>query len=94
MRPNTKSYIYLKQYEMFSLCVITCHNVFTVWPKTTLLLPVWHGDTKMLDTRVQHNSLISLMAFLLFLLHSWSGPRQTTFFGVTVPHGSEQSSLY
>ena len=30
--------------------VITCRNVFNVWPKTTLLLPVWPGDTKRLDT--------------------------------------------
>ena len=27
-----------------------CCNVFNVWPKTTLLLPVWPRDTKMLDT--------------------------------------------
>ena len=24
---------------------MTCHNVFNVWPKTTLL-PVWHRDAK------------------------------------------------
>ena len=29
--------------------MITCHNVFNVWPKTTLLLPVWPRDTKRLD---------------------------------------------
>ena len=27
--------------------VIMCHNVFNVWPKTTLL-PVWHRDAKRL----------------------------------------------
>ena len=32
------------------LCVITCHSVCNVWPKTTLLLPVWPRDTKRLDT--------------------------------------------
>ena len=26
--------------------VITCHNVFHVWPKTTLLLPVWPETPK------------------------------------------------
>ena len=30
--------------------VITCHNIFNVWPKTTLLLPMWYRDTKRLDT--------------------------------------------
>ena len=30
--------------------VITCHYVLNVWPKTTLLLPVWHRDAKRLDT--------------------------------------------
>ena len=29
--------------------VITCHNVFNMWPKTTLL-PVWPRDAKRLDT--------------------------------------------
>ena len=27
-----------------------CCNVFNVWPKTTLLLPVWSRDAKSLDT--------------------------------------------
>ena len=30
--------------------MITCHSVFHVWPKTTLLLPVWPRGTKRLDT--------------------------------------------
>ena len=29
--------------------VIMCHNVFNVWPKTTLL-PVWPRDAERLDT--------------------------------------------
>ena len=29
--------------------MITCHSVFNVWPKTTLLLPVWPRDAKKLD---------------------------------------------
>ena len=29
--------------------MIMCHNVFNVWPKTTLL-PVWPRDSKRLDT--------------------------------------------
>ena len=30
--------------------VITCCNVFHVWPETALLLPVWPRDAKRLDT--------------------------------------------
>ena len=30
--------------------MIICHNVFNVWPKTILLLPVWPRDAKRLDT--------------------------------------------
>ena len=33
--------------------VIMCHNVFNVWPKTTLLPPVWPRDAKRLDTLLQ-----------------------------------------
>ena len=44
MQPNTKSQIYLKHYEIFF--VIMCCNVFNVWPKTTLLFPVWPRDPK------------------------------------------------
>ena len=29
--------------------VIMCCDVFNVWPKTTLLHPVWPRDTKRLD---------------------------------------------
>ena len=32
--------------------VITCRNVFNVWPKTTLLLPVCPRDTKSLESKV------------------------------------------
>ena len=38
---NTKSWIYLKHYEIFF--VIMCCKVFNVWPKTTLL-PLWPRD--------------------------------------------------
>ena len=31
-------------------CVITCHNIFNVWPETILLLPVWPRDAERLDT--------------------------------------------
>ena len=53
MRPNTKSSIYLKYCEGFY--VVMCCNVFSVWPKTSLLLPVWPRDAKRLDTPVQGN---------------------------------------
>ena len=39
----------LKNIISFFVCVITCHSVFNVWPKTTLL-PVWPRDAKSLDT--------------------------------------------
>ena len=35
MKPNTKSWIYLKHYGILCVCVIMCCNVFDVWPKTT-----------------------------------------------------------
>ena len=37
--------------------MITCFNVFNVWPKTTLLLPVWPRDAKMLDTPAAYPDL-------------------------------------
>ena len=40
----------LKALRDFCVCVITCHDVFKVWPKTTLLLPVWPKDAKILET--------------------------------------------
>ena len=43
--------------------VTTCCNVFNVWPKTTLLLPVWCRETKSLDTPEER-----AVAILLFLL--------------------------
>ena len=30
--------------------MIACCSVFNVWPKTTLLLPLWPRDAKRLDT--------------------------------------------
>ena len=44
--------------------MITCHNVFHVWPKTTLLLPVWPRDAKSLDTPASASCTI----YLIFLL--------------------------
>ena len=48
MQPNTKSQIYLKPPFCLSVLVSVC--VFNVWPKTTLLLPMWPRDAKRLDT--------------------------------------------
>ena len=60
---NLRPYVWLRmsvneaQHKIINLLktlrdffVITCHNVFNVWPKTTLLLPVWPRDLKSLDT--------------------------------------------
>ena len=33
----------------------SCHNVFNMWPKTSLLLPVWSRDTKRLDTPARND---------------------------------------
>ena len=47
---------YLKHYEILCVCMITCRNVFNVWTKTTLLLPVWPRDSKRVDTLLQRIS--------------------------------------
>ena len=36
--------------------MITCHNVFNEWPKTTPLLPMWPRDAKGLDTPARQHS--------------------------------------
>ena len=35
--------------------VITSHNIFDAWPKTTFLLPVWHRDAKRLGIPAKWN---------------------------------------
>ena len=35
--------------------MITCHNVFNVWPKTTLVLPVWLRDAESTGTPALHS---------------------------------------
>ena len=47
MQPNTKIVNLLKTF-FFLLLISFC--VFNVWPKATLLLPVWLRDTKRLDS--------------------------------------------
>ena len=42
--------------------VMICCYVFNVWPKTTLLLPVWSRDAKMLDTP---ESVLAILGALL-----------------------------
>ena len=32
---------------------MTCRSVFNVWPETAFLFPLWHRDTKRLDTPVR-----------------------------------------
>ena len=34
-----------------------CCNVFNMWPKTTLVLPVWPRDAKRLDTSMSLRTL-------------------------------------
>ena len=40
------------QMDFFCSSVFVSVCVFDVWPKTTLLLPVWPRDVKRLDTSV------------------------------------------
>ena len=49
--------------------MITCHNAFNVWPKTTLL-PVWARDAKRLDITV--NKILIFCFIFIFL--TWSHP--------------------
>ena len=49
--------------------MITCHNVFNVWPKTTLL-PVGPRDAKRLDVPVRV-SWRSLLSQKLIYLEMW-----------------------
>ena len=46
--PQHKIVNFLK--TLWDFFVITCCNIFNVWPKTTLLLPVWPREAKSLDT--------------------------------------------
>ena len=42
--------------------MITCRNVFNVWPKATLL-PVWPRDAKRLDTPIDNVLEIKVLIF-------------------------------
>ena len=53
MQPQNKIANSFKTLWDYFVCVITCHSGLSVWPKTTLLLPVWPRDTKRLDTPVR-----------------------------------------
>ena len=69
----------LKHYEIFF--VVTCCNVFTVWLKTTHLLPVWPRDAKMLDTP-DHTAALDKA-------HRWEGERHRDI----SPHCSEGHTI-
>ena len=45
---------------LWGFFVITSHNVFNVWPKTTLLFPVRPRDAKRLDTPVSKENPVIL----------------------------------
>ena len=46
--------------------VIMCHNVFSVWPKIILFLPLWFRDAKRLDTPVRSSKLfVSVFSLLI-----------------------------
>ena len=40
-------------------------NVFNVWPKTTLLLPMWPKDAKRLDTPAPHTASVEDLIFTM-----------------------------
>ena len=55
--------------------MITCRNVFNVWPKTTLL-PMWPRDTKRLDTPdlgvpEKPSVFFLVQSFYLLFVSSW-----------------------
>ena len=58
--------------------VITCWNIFNVWPKTTLLLPGWPRDAKRLDTPVTvmclHNKLSVFLLMQVMETYNWRRP--------------------
>ena len=51
----------------------TCCSVFNVWPKTTLLLPMWPRDDKRLDTSVYVNGIVLTLAAVIATLVSEFG---------------------
>ena len=69
MQTKTKLYVYLKPFFGLSVFVSVC--VFNVWPKTTLLLPVWPRDAKSLDTPTL-DSLSKLNSHVLKFCYSVS----------------------
>ena len=60
-----------------------CHNVFNVWPKTTLLLPVWARDNKRLDTLIPLSS-----ALLMFWTFGNQERKNAAFILETIGPGS------
>ena len=66
--------------------MITYHNVFNVWPKTTLLLPVWPRDAKRLDTTSIVTPLVISSEFNCLL------NANLNFYSRT--HSSIQTSIY
>ena len=55
--------------NIMSIFVIMCHNVFNVWPKTSISLPVWPRETKGWTPLVQFCSLLSLCYHLLLVMY-------------------------
>ena len=62
----------LKTFFFFSLVFVSV-CVFNVWPKTTLLLPMWPRDTKSLDTpaEVSPHERHVVVSFLFILAVSF-----------------------
>ena len=75
---------------LWDLLVTTCCNVFNVWPKTDLLLPVWHRDAKGWDTPGWSWALMGTN--ILLMPESCWGPKELggilvfTFFLNETPH--------
>ena len=74
IQPNTKLNLLKALWDFF---VITCHNVCNVWPKTTLLLPVWPRDAKILDIPFHNDWIVTLSILLLCLPRSLKFPQES-----------------
>ena len=59
---------------LWDFFVITYLNVFNVWPKTVLLLPMWPRYTKMLDNPGRESSLqIQITIYACWQVCRWYG---------------------
>ena len=71
--------------------VITCHNIFNMWPKRTLL-PVWPRDAKSLDTPDWLPPLIPSLTSQCPHFLGWTAQTQM-FFSVSASQGTQINTV-